>query len=131
MSIPVDRISADRVGPPIFQPKPQATQPSKPVRISFSDHLENACKEVGCKVQFSGHAESRVHSRSIQFDESQLIRLGKAVQSASDKGAKKALVMLDDMALIVGVDKRTVITVVDNQGIRDNVFTSIDSAVIA
>ena len=90
-----------------------------------------ACKEVGCDVQFSGHAESRVQNRSINFDETQLVRLGKAVQSASDKGAKKALVMLDDMALIVGVDKRTVITVVDNEAIRDNVFTSIDSAVIA
>lgn len=130
MTIPVNRLRADRVGPPVLQPKPTA-QADKSTHTSFSEHLKKACKEVGCEVQFSGHAESRVQSRSINFDQTQLTRLDKAVQSASVKGAKKALVMLDDMALIVGIDKRTVITVVDNQTIRDNVFTSIDSAVIA
>ena len=37
----------------------------------------------------------------------------------------------DDLALVVSVSNRTVITAVDGDHLQDNVFTNIDSAVIA
>jgi flagellar operon protein len=38
--------------------------------------------------------------------------------------------MLDDVALVVSVRNRTVITAMDKENLRNNVFTNIDSAVI-
>ena len=82
-------------------------------------------------MHFSGHAQQRVVSREIDLKPEQLTRIDRAVDSAAEKGAKRALVMLDDLALIVGVEARTVVTVVDAPALRENVFTSIDAAVIA
>ena len=52
------------------------------------------------------------------------------VDRAAAKGAKESLVMIDDVALVVSVKNRTVITAVDKAQLKENVFTNIDSAVI-
>ena len=128
----VDRIRADRIGPPLLPVNPQPqVQTEAPTQTSFADHLKRATEELGSQVQFSGHALQRAESRGIDLTNEQLGRIDKALDSVAAKGGRKALVMLDDMALIVGVDRRTVITMVDGNGLRDNVFTSIDAAVIA
>jgi len=134
MAFEVDQLRPDLIGPPPLPP--QKSQP-KPVdagdegKVSFIEHLHRECEEIGCRMNFSLHAQTRVDSRDIVLKPEQLVRIDKAVDSATEKGANKALVMLDDLALIVGVRNRTVITVVDGQALKENVFTSIDSAVIA
>ena len=125
------RLRVDRVGPPPLPKLQKSVEQTKPGQASFSDHLKQACKEVNCEVTFSGHAETRAFTRDINLNSDQLDRLGKAVDSASDKGSKKALVLIDDLALLVGVQKKTVITMVDKDSMQDNVFTEIDSAVVA
>ena len=134
MTFEIDHLRPDRVGPP---PIPSGASPPQPAgsgddgRTSFAGHLQRECENVGCRMQFSMHARARVDRRDISLQPEQLARIDRAVDSASEKGASKALVMLDDLALIVGVKRRTVITVVDGQSLKDNVFTSIDAAVIA
>ena len=58
-------------------------------------------------------------------------QLDKLVQKAAAKGARESLVLMDDIALVVSIRNRTVITAVDGQSLKDNVFTNIDSAIIA
>jgi flagellar operon protein len=58
-------------------------------------------------------------------------KLDAAVAAASDKGANESLVLMDELALIVSVKHRTVITAMPSNETRGNVFTSIDSTVIA
>ena len=53
-----------------------------------------------------------------------------AVSKAAAKGARESLILLDDLALVVSVKNRTVITAIAPDRIRENVFTNIDSAVI-
>ena len=47
------------------------------------------------------------------------------------KGGRDALVMMDDVAMVVSVKNRTVITALGRDQAKDNVFTNIDSAVVA
>ena len=48
----------------------------------------------------------------------------------AQKGAREALIYLNDVALIVSVANRTVITAMDGASAKDNIFTNIDSAAI-
>ena len=59
-----------------------------------------------------------------------MIRLQDAVLRAQAKGSRESLVMMDKAAFVVSIRNRTVITAVDQESMRQNVFTNIDSAVI-
>jgi len=95
----------------------------------FDQLLQNKINSKG--VNFSKHATDRMQSRGIQFNPSQMQRLESAVSQVSAKGGKDSLVMLDETALVVSVKNDTVVTVVDREQLKNNVFTNIDSAVIA
>lgn len=81
-------------------------------------------------LKVSGHAQSRLASRGIELDAASWDRVKGGVDRAAAKGARESLVLMDDVALVVSVKNRTVITAVDKGSLRDNVFTNIDSAVI-
>jgi len=81
-------------------------------------------------VQFSQHAQQRLTRRSIDLSPQQLAQLNQAVEKAAQKGAKESLVLMNDVAFIVSVKNRTVVTAVDGHNVKENVFTNIDSAVI-
>lgn len=81
-------------------------------------------------VKFSQHALQRLSSRNIQLDGGDLAKISGAVDKAAQKGARDSLILMDNLALVVSVKNRTVITAMDGANIRDNVFTNIDSAVI-
>ena len=48
----------------------------------------------------------------------------------AQKGAKESLIYLDDIAMVVSVANRKVITAMDGESAGDNIFTNIDSAAI-
>ena len=107
-----------------LQPTPQVSStPSTP----FANILQN---ELG-NLTFSNHAQARLNSRDIQLSQDDMKRLESAVTKAGDKGAKDSLVMLRDMAFIVSVRNRTVVTALKGDQAQNNVFTNIDSAVVA
>ena len=82
-------------------------------------------------MKFSAHAQNRLLHRQISLTEPQMSRLEKGVSEAAEKGAQSSLVMLDNLALIVSVRNRTVVTALDQAQNSSHVFTQIDSAVIA
>ncbi|NGZ75501.1 TIGR02530 family flagellar biosynthesis protein [Saccharibacillus alkalitolerans] len=81
-------------------------------------------------LKFSGHASKRLEQRGIELNSEQLRKIGSAIDKAAAKGSKESLLLMQDMALIVNVRNRTVVTAVDGGSMKDNVFTQIDSAVI-
>ncbi|MEO6866558.1 MAG: TIGR02530 family flagellar biosynthesis protein [Gaiellales bacterium] len=85
----------------------------------------------GSSIKWSAHASARLASRGIELTAPQHARLETAVDKAAAKGAKDSLVLLDDTALVVSAQNRTVITALGMHQARENVFTNIDSAVIA
>ena len=119
---------------PITPGRPQGAARNKPQPPasgvgSFDQLLRNKIDQGG--VKFSKHAVDRMNSRGIEFSPNQMQRLADAVSQVDAKGGKESLVMLDDTALVVSVKNDTVVTVVDKAQLKNNVFTNIDSAVIA
>ena len=97
--------------------------------VSFDSLLD---AQVGDKqLKFSRHAQERMATRNIQLNTDQMARVESAVQQASGKGCRDSLVLVDDQALVVSVKNNTVVTVMDRDNLKNNVFTNIDSAVIA
>jgi flagellar operon protein len=82
------------------------------------------------QLKFSNHAIERMQSRGISYSPQDLTRLGEAVQKAAAKGSKDTLVLMDHSALIVSVKNNTVVTVMDKNALKENVFTNIDSTIV-
>ena len=82
-------------------------------------------------LQFSKHALQRLQRRGIELDGATMKRLHEGVSRAAGKGSRDSLVLVDNTAFVVSVRNHTVITAVGSEHMKDNVFTNIDSAVIA
>ena len=81
-------------------------------------------------LKFSNHAIERMQSRGISFNPDRLAQLEDAVKRAAAKGSKDTLVLMDDSAAIISVKNNTVVTVMDKNNLKENVFTNIDSTIV-
>lgn len=116
---------AGKPGPP--SPRTQGTPFGQVLREEVQRNRE---------VKLSGHAMTRLQMRNISLSPDDMVKLRDAVDRAEAKGARDALVLMprssrdQDLALVVSVKNRTVITAMDGENLKDNVFTNIDSAVV-
>lgn len=82
-------------------------------------------------LKFSNHASKRLEQRGIELSADQLKSVNQAIDKAAAKGSKESLILMqNNVALIVNVPNRTVVTAMDGKSMKNNVFTQIDSAVI-
>lgn len=93
---------------------------------SFAEKL----LEAQNKVRFSKHALERLQSRNISINDKDLEKLDDTVEKMAKKGARESLIYLHDMAFVVSVANRTVITAMDAKNAKENIFMNIDSAAI-
>ena len=101
--------------------------------LSFRDILESKQVSVSGETQtlrFSKHAMGRLSDRNIELTNGQMERLSDGAKKAGEKGIQESLVIVDDLAFIVNIPNKTVVTAMDSTAANDNVFTNIDGAVI-
>ena len=98
---------------------------NQPETMSFRQVMENTAQTK--ELHFSKHANMRLLARDIQLDPKQLERLEDGVAKAQGKGIRDSLVLIDNIALVVNITNKVVITALSQQ---DQVFTNIDGAVI-
>ena len=122
------RIPNDASVRPIQPRQTRAVPGRRDAHVPFARVLDEKLQQSSLKV--SAHAERRLKARNIQFTPEQLELLENAVEKARAKGGRETLILLDDVALVVSVANRTVITAIDGDSLKENVFTQIDSAVI-
>lgn len=97
----------------------------KTADVSFEDILR-----IKQGVKFSKHASNRLAERNITLTDDQSLRLQNGVEAAQAKGINESLVLVDSLAFIVNVPNNTVVTAMDQNDTKNNVFTNIDGAVI-
>lgn len=96
---------------------------------SFSKVLQDKIVQ-STEVNFSKHANRRLYSRNINFSSEQLKRINQGIDEAKKKGIKESLVLIDDVALVVNIKNKTVVTAMEKSEQDNKVFTNIDGAVI-
>jgi flagellar operon protein len=118
-------------GPADARARTQPVRPSvqTPQGPAFEDVLRDTAGTM--PVTFSKHAVQRLERRNLAVDATTMQRLQDGVDRAAGKGARDAVVLVDDTAFVVSVTNRTVVTAVGRDQMKDHVFTNIDSAVIA
>jgi len=107
------------------RPKSTAASPT----ASFNQVLQEKLTESSLK--FSAHAQKRMAANGIKLSEGELRKLEDAVAKVEAKGGKESLILMRDLAFVVSVKNKTVITAINHERLQDNVFTNIDSAVIS
>lgn len=95
----------------------------------FADALDEALQRSG-DVRFSAHAMQRLQDRNIELTAADRARIARSTDMASAKGSRESLLLMDRLALVVGVPTRTVITVMEPHSGESTVFTNIDSVVM-
>ena len=134
-TFPNAAITPPGLSSPLAPTQPARTTPNEAAQTtsdgqSFAQVL--ATKSSAAQApQFSRHALDRVQRRGIDLDHTTLQRLGDGLSRASAKGARNAVVFVDNTAFVANVPSNTVITAVGSDHMREHVFTNIDSAVIA
>ena len=81
-------------------------------------------------LKFSKHAANRLVDRNITLSDNQIARLSDGARKAGEKGIQDSLVIVDELAFIVNIPNKTVITAMDQTETNENVFTNIDGAVV-
>lgn len=96
---------------------------------SFQDVLNNTIADKKSFV-ISNHAAERLQNRNINFNAVDMNKINDGINKAEEKGAKDCLILYKDVALVTSIKNRTIITAVDNDSSKGNVFTNIDSVVM-
>ena len=76
----------------------------------------------------SKHAALRLNE--INFTKEDMKQIEKGFEIAKDKNSKNTVMLYKDVALIASVENKTLITAVQKNRAKDNIFTNVDSVVI-
>lgn len=108
----------------------QAQPKTKPITetnsLPFFDHLQQAKNEL----KISKHANERIRDRNIFISEQEWQKVSDKVFEAHSKGVNQPLVLMEHAALIVSAKNGTVITAMDREEAKEQLFTNIDGTIV-
>lgn len=87
---------------------------------------KKSLNENGYKI--SAHAAERL--KDVDFTKEDYTSIENGLNKAKEKGSKNTLMLYKNMAIIASVENNTIITAIEKQRAKENVFTNIDSVVI-
>jgi flagellar operon protein len=117
---------------PVISVQPiQVNQTHKPATNGTAANTFAEALQQAQNIRFSNHAQKRLETRNITLSDDGINRLNDAVNKAQKRGGKESLVLMDDLAFVVNIKDRTVVTAMDAHQRGDGVFTQIDSVVFA
>lgn len=95
-------------------------------KTNFKDILNETINRQDYTV--SKHASERL--KNLDFNEEDMKNIGEGFKMAEEKGSKNSVMLYKDVALITSIENRTVITAIEKERAKENVYTNIDSVVI-
>ncbi len=104
----------------------------QPQHNSKNHNFEDILRNVKAKqsINFSKHAVERMQVRKINLNNIELSKIEDAINKASIKGVREALILMDDKAFIANIKSKTIVTTVNKEQLKNNIFTNIDGAII-
>ena len=116
-----------------FSQKINTVSKNKKIETNQTNNFANALQQAfhnNEKLIVSKHAQIRLHERGIFINESQWDSISEKVNESKQKGVKEALVILEDAALIVSAKNNTVITAMNREEAKSQIFTNINGTIL-
>lgn len=104
-------------------------QPADQNEPSFREVFQQQLNQ-NSGVNFSKHAVKRVMDHNIEISQESLDKLQEGVRMANEKKLGDTLILVDKTAFVVNAQNNTVITAMNNDEVKGNVFTNINGTVI-
>lgn len=98
--------------------------------LEFRQVLDRAKQGTAEPVKISKHAEKRLQMRNVSISEERMREVSEAMERASEKGIKDALILVDGNALIASIQNRTIVTAAKQDGLDSKIITNIDGAIV-
>lgn len=95
---------------------------------NFRDIFESKLKVEGFTI--SKHAQERILLRGIEIGKEEIEGINKAINLANSKGVRDSLVVVNGKAFVINIPTRTVVTAIEEESLKNRIFTNIDGAVI-
>ena len=96
--------------------------------VAFRDIFEAKLK-LG-QINVSKHTQERILLRGIEIGEEEVNGINKAIDLANSKGVRDSLVIINGKAFVVNIPTRTIVTAIEEEGLKNRIFTNIDGAII-
>jgi flagellar operon protein len=81
-------------------------------------------------INISKHAQERILLRGIGIGKEEIDGINKAIDLASSKGVRDSLVVINGKAFVINIPSRTVVTAIEEDALKNRIFTNIDGVVI-
>jgi len=107
---------------------PQAEVKVRHNEVNFREIFE--AKLNAQNINISKHAQERILLRGIDIGKEEIDGINKAIDLASSKGVRDSLVMINGKAFVINVPTRTVVTAIEEEALKNRIFTNIDGVVI-
>lgn len=113
----------------VISQKTRSFKPEQQPKSKFSSHLQTALQSDS-QLLVSKHAKERLQQRGIHINDTHWKQIEEKVHEARKKGVNESLVLLKEAALIVSAKNNTVITAMDREEARTQIFTNINGTII-
>lgn len=98
--------------------------------LTFDQILKNSLASNKDTINFSKHAQERIVERNIEMTDEKVGKLNQGMLMAQQRGLGDALILVDQTAFIVNAKNNMVITTMNENDCKGNVFTNIQGTVI-
>lgn len=98
--------------------------------FTFDEILKNSLLNNKQTMSFSKHAQERIAERNIEMTDEKVQKLNQGMIMAKQRGLGDALILVDQTAFIVNAKNNMVITTMNENDCKGNVFTNIQGTVI-
>lgn len=93
--------------------------------VPFKQILKEASE-----LKVSKHAKMRLQERNIHISDEKWKEIGEKMNEAKQKGVTDALVVMDDVSLVVSTKNDTVVTALANKEAVNKIFTNINGTIL-
>lgn len=111
-------------------PRPRVISKKHELPLTSFKTLLNAEIHDKLELKISKHAEKRLQDRGILINDQQWSEISVKIQEAKAKGVNDSLVVLKDAALVVSAKNNTVITALDRDEAKTQIFTNINGTIL-
>lgn len=106
-------------------PKPPINKPNTNGTADFKQILKDVSD-----VKISKHAQMRLDERNINISNAKWAQISEKMSEAKTKGVTDALVVMNDVSLVVSTKNNTVVTAIHKADAENKIFTNINGTIL-